>query len=413
MRSRNRGVSLVEALVALAVMAFGILGIVGLQMSLRQNADISKQRAEAVRIAQETVEQRRAFSAMSSASGVTAFADIVSRAAAAVPGVTTNTTFTRTETVVDFANPLRKSLVVDVTWPDRTGTTQSVRLSTLIAGVPPAVGAGLGFPGAADPRHRGRHAAIPPTAVDQGNGTSRFDPPTGGGQPPVRWVFDNITGYITKGCNLPLIPPADCSGAFNARLLAGYVAFATAGIQPSSPEAETPPSAAQAVGVQVLQTAPSAGAVTCYTQQEPLFVAYFCAVPVDAVAGNRWSGRAEVVTTAVLAASAPPASSPLDVAATRQRVCRYTPVRGCHPAVGDTIWGSNGATASCSAASAPSRPMTNVEHPLNYLDLTESLINQNFLVIRAGDDATPFDCPADDAATPLINGNTWHHQPAS
>ncbi|MBK9362618.1 MAG: hypothetical protein IPM99_16590 [Rubrivivax sp.] len=57
--------------------------------------------------------------------------------------------------------------------------------------------------------------------------------------------------------------------------------------------------------------------------------------------------------------------------------------------------------------------MTNVEHPLNYLDLTESLINQNFLVIRAGDGATPFDCPADDAATPLINGNTWHHQPAS
>ena len=57
MRSRSQGVSLFEALVALAVMAFGILGIVGLQMSLRQNADVSKQRAEAVRIALEITDQ--------------------------------------------------------------------------------------------------------------------------------------------------------------------------------------------------------------------------------------------------------------------------------------------------------------------------------------------------------------------
>jgi hypothetical protein len=57
--------------------------------------------------------------------------------------------------------------------------------------------------------------------------------------------------------------------------------------------------------------------------------------------------------------------------------------------------------------------MTNVDHPLDYLNLTESLINQNFLIIRAGDGTTPFDCPADDGGSPLINGNTWHHQPSS
>lgn len=406
MFSRNRGVSLVEALVALAVMAFGILGIVGLQMSLRQNADISKQRAEAVRIAQETVEQRRAFSAMGAASGVL-FADIISRSATAVPGITSNTTFTRTETVVDFANPLRKSLVVDVTWPDRTGTTQSVRLSTLIAGVPPAVSAGVGFPGAADPRHRGRHASIPPSAVDQGTGTSRFDVPGSTPGALVRWIFDNRTGFITRTCTGTTTTPI-CVTA-NARLLAGFVAFASTTVAPAPADAEQPPSASQPVGVQVTQSAPFANnVVTCFTQQEPAHITYYCAMPVDAQAGNSWSGRAEVMVT-------PLASAVSDASATRQRVCRYTPVR-CpgHPVVGDTIWGSPGVTASCSgAAPTPNRPMTNVDHPLDYLNLTESLINQNFLVIRAGDGTTPFDCPADNTTTPLINGNTWHHQPAN
>jgi Tfp pilus assembly protein PilV len=403
MRIRSRGVSLVEALVALAVMAFGILGIVGLQMSLRQNADISKQRAEAVRIAQETIEQRRAFSAMAAASGVTAYADILARAATTVPGITSNATFTRTETVVDFADPLRKSLVVDVAWQDRAGTTQSVRLSTLIAGVPPAVAAGVGFPGAADPRHRGRHAAIPPAAVDQGTGTSSFDLPGSTPGALVRWIFDNQTGFITRTCTGTAAAPI-CVTA-NARLLAGFVAFATTTATPE--DAERPPSPSQPVGVQVTQTAPVSSTVTCFTQQEPTYVAYYCAVPVDLITGNRWSGRAEVLTS-------PLAISVLDASAARLRVCRYTPVRGCHPAVGDAIWGETGATASCSgAAPTPKRKMTNADHPLDYFDLDESLINQNFLVIRAGDGTTPFDCPADDGGTPLINGNTWHHQPAS
>ncbi|MBK7062116.1 MAG: hypothetical protein IPH51_17035 [Rubrivivax sp.] len=57
--------------------------------------------------------------------------------------------------------------------------------------------------------------------------------------------------------------------------------------------------------------------------------------------------------------------------------------------------------------------MSNAEHPLDYLDLTQSLANQNFLVIPAGDGTTAFTCPADDTATPLLQGNTWDHQPSS
>ena len=46
------------------VMAFGTLAVLGVQGSLRMNADIAKQRSEAVRIAQELIEQRRAYDAI-------------------------------------------------------------------------------------------------------------------------------------------------------------------------------------------------------------------------------------------------------------------------------------------------------------------------------------------------------------
>ena len=57
--------------------------------------------------------------------------------------------------------------------------------------------------------------------------------------------------------------------------------------------------------------------------------------------------------------------------------------------------------------------ISNAQHPLNYLDVDSGLLNQNFLIIRAGDGTSAFDCPADDASTPFVNGNTWHHQPSS
>ncbi len=75
----QRGVSLVEALVALAVMAFGMMAIVGVQSTMRQNADIAKQRSEAVRIAQEAIERWRAYSVLDTTAGRTAYADIATQ----------------------------------------------------------------------------------------------------------------------------------------------------------------------------------------------------------------------------------------------------------------------------------------------------------------------------------------------
>jgi Tfp pilus assembly protein PilV len=119
--ARQRGVSLIEAIVAMAVMAFGMIGIVGLQSTLRQNADVAKQRSEAVRIAEEAIEQWRAFSIMGATSGASAgYASIQTLADQVIAADATNkfnTTFTLRRTVGSFA-PGLKSMRAEVSWVD-------------------------------------------------------------------------------------------------------------------------------------------------------------------------------------------------------------------------------------------------------------------------------------------------------
>lgn len=376
----ERGVSLIEALVAMAAMAFGMLGVVGLQSTLRMNADIAKQRSEAVRIAQETVESRRTFSTIATDPlGVrAAFDDIVSDAVGrAVVG--TNATFTVFETVT--AAPVgipSKLLAVRVDWSDRLGQAQSVFLTTNIARVSPELSGALSIWNAGSPMggSAGRNKAIPSSSVDLGNGTSRFDVP--GASPGTSWIFSNSTGYITERCD-PTCSP------FAARLLAGFVRYSTGVTQPTPANAENPTSAAIQLQVYVDATSPTTTRVDCF--QAPVastFMEYFCAVPVGA--GTSWSGRSKLDLAAAGLTEATSIASPT---AGTYRVCRYTPVRA-HSATG----------------------LKNQDHPLDYTSVTTSLVNQNFLVILGGDGALPFDCPADDTATPRIDGNTYHHQPS-
>ncbi len=149
----ERGVSLIEALVAMAAMAFGMLGVVGIQSTMRMNADIAKQRSEAVRIAQETVETRRTFSTIATdpLAVRVAYDDIVSNTVGrVVPG--TNATFTVFETVT--AAPVgvpAKSLAVRVDWTDRLGQPQSVSLTTNIARISPELSGALSIWNAGSP----------------------------------------------------------------------------------------------------------------------------------------------------------------------------------------------------------------------------------------------------------------------
>lgn len=403
--SSQRGVSLIEALVALAVMAFGMLGVVGMQTSLRSNADLSRQRAEAVRIAQEEVERLRTYSVLQASeatSGQLAFESIAAATEPDVAASNANTSFSR-ETLVatpSAGDPRVRHVRVQVAWTDRRAQPQLVELSTLISGFPPEASAlhALRPDQSALRQPYGRNASIPPGALDDAGGaTSRFQPP---GLPSVRWVFNNSSGLITQICSVSL---GTCT-LTNRWLLSGIVAFAT-GTVPTSAEAETPADSAIAgltIRVDRSRTGylpNSATNESCATQiVGAARIAYYCAMPTTLLdpgaPGQRvWSGRVRFGGLALSTTLA-------DATASNYKICRYTPDERQFLEASEVI------------AAGVTFDVYNSRHPYSFLRVNRPQLNKNFLVISAGDGTAAFDCPDEDTST-LIQSNTWAHDPIS
>ena len=402
-RRRAAGVSLIEALVALAVMAFGMLGVVGMQSTMRTGADISRQRSEAVRIAQEELERLRNYSvlrASEAASGQLAFEAIVAVAASSVVASNTNTAFVRETLVPNAAASDPMALVrqvrVTVAWADRAASVpnQSVELTTAIAGLPAELSGLHATRTDRTPLAQpfGRNAAIPRDAVNNGDGTSTFTPP---GLTGVTWRFDNSTGLL-KRC------APTCSSLFDRALLSGYVAFATGGT-PTPGEAEIPTDlVVSGVSMRVVVTLPaSTPDQVCATEQVGSDrLAYYCAIPT-AGTPRRWSGRVQF-------SSLPLAAALADNAAGNYKICRYTPDNVNR----ESPTGSNLGPPSADIPTGQTNSEYNSHHPYAYFQAVGPQVNKNFLVISAGNDTTAYDCPAENTATP-IESNTWRHQPIS
>jgi Tfp pilus assembly protein PilV len=409
---RQRGTSLVEALVAMAVMAIGMLAVVGVQATLRLNADVSKQRSEAVRIAQEAMEAARGFSAIEApAVGQTAYAALGDAAARAVAGYTTNTTFLLTQSVVAHADAPRKDIRIRVDWTDRSGQAQGVELNSVVGANDPRLALLLAARPNGIPVRQplGRHPDIPPGSKAVTPSLSAFKPPAPGGQ--VVWVFDELSGVIVGVCNTVTtgqadLTEADISGCINntsAQLLRGFVRFAGGTAPPTAAEAENPSGTALnlAIGITLTSSGHPTPNHVCYalapTSQEmaasSFEVRYFCAVFSNS--NGLWSGRADLEPLAFAEDPLNPwllADDAADARTDRYRVCRYTP------------------------ANSDTQPVPNRDHPRTYVNVKTPLLNQNFLVIRAGDGTQAFTCPTDGPADPaagdLINSNTLVHQPA-
>jgi Tfp pilus assembly protein PilV len=355
-RIAARGTSLVEAVVALAVMAFGMLAVVAVQSTLRLNADIAKQRSEAVRIAQEAIEEQRRFSVMEGPSAEPrSYDSIVTAAAENV--VSTNTTYTLTRGVVTTDNPPAKAIRVAVAWTDRNGDPQGIELDTVVAGIDPRVSMLLGArPNGIPPLlPNGRSPRVPPAAVDIGGGRSAYRPsPTGA--PLVVWLFDNLSGAITSVCTyagtdvvtqVVLVTACLDEPSF---LVSGHVRYEF-GV---SPDAANPGGTEIPIGMVALATA--AGSVNGECLVAPMqsppatSTAYSCRVRRGT---SGWTGTIELASPL-----------PLD----QFDVCRYV-------------------------SDAPG----NAGHPRIYVNLDRSLGDQNFLVV---DQDVP--CPS----------GTQPHQPA-
>jgi Tfp pilus assembly protein PilV len=414
-RSLVLGVSLIEALVAMAVMAFGMLGVVGMQSTLRFNADVSRQRAEAVRIAQQQMETLRAYDGFAAVSGdgILQFEEIVSEGPTTLDDLAdedgVNTTFSLlTEVAASPAGSApRQDVIVTVSWEDRRGVNQAVRLSSQISYYPPELTAMPVKRGDRGPLAQpgGRNPAIPREAVAHEAGTSAFAPPSA--PTGTLWIFSNTTGLIVQTC----VPLGTCTDV-DSILLSGNVAFALPA-ERSPPEIRFPlpedaaepidpiPAAFAGVGIEArrfLTATTSASVGTCFIAPSLTLptsrLAYYCAVP-------RASGlfRGYLAFTGVTQLTndpRPTIATPdpvlTDATSTKYRMCRYTAIQRNARVI----------------PTGEDAQVFNAQHPWQYINATRSYTDRNFLVIQAGNDTTPYPCPDDDVLTP-IQSRTYHH----
>lgn len=437
----GRGVSLVEALVALAVMSFGMLALIGVQSTMRINTDLSRQTTEATRIAAEDLESLRLFNDVRQVvNQVTPSWDELAGRTATVelPGNTGNVTFTLTRQITTFpALPdemtqrgilasQAKIAQTTVTWTDRTDGARTVRLQGVVAAAAPVLSGLVALPPYSDAtaRRQNRHVSIPVNARDLGNGKSAYKPP---GSSTVVWVFNNVTGQISQRCPSVTAAQADitaelvaeCPAIGNGSLVAGYVGFHLAAPPTggyTAAQAEDPLGSAAGETL-ALTTTPLAitsdsrvGLVSPYTEcfagaaylaagsrsTSPNTIDYACLVYAADSLG--WGGKLDLAVSIVNWQLTTNTSADSD--ARRYRICRYTRASTDYTA--------------------------NRDHPKTYCKIdgdvcttatrvTRNLPNQNFLVLAASGV-----CPADsdnnnDTASgqdPLINANTLAHQPS-
>jgi type IV pilus modification protein PilV len=251
-RRAQAGMSLLEALVALVVMAFGMLALAGMQLNLSRSADVAKQRTEAMRLAQERVEGMRSFTGISAGTINWNGLDGLTRT---FNSTNTNATYAIDSSMSGADTDAMRVASVTVRWLDRAGdnaqvsgvaadgTTpfsfnQQVSLSTVISQTDPSDSGIVGNPLPLNrplKRPKNRNINIPIPAVYLGAGTSatQFD---------ANYVaiFSNLTANVVQICNpsqanatAAQINSAIAGGTacqtFNGYIIAGYIGRACSG----------------------------------------------------------------------------------------------------------------------------------------------------------------------------------------
>lgn len=218
-RRRAAGFTLIESMVALLIVTGGLFGLLKTQTMLARNADLARQRTEAVRLAQERIEALRSYTAIEAVAGQLAWEDLADDA----DEVQTNAVYTRTWEVLGAVDDPMRQVRVTLAWQDRAGVAQSITLESVIAQVDPADVGALGFPLPANTtlkRPKNRDLNIPVPAKELGDGRSVYQ------LADFAVIFSNDTGYVVQRCDHVVETAEDVDETcedYAALILAGYV----------------------------------------------------------------------------------------------------------------------------------------------------------------------------------------------
>lgn len=464
---RRAGIALVEALVAMAVMAFGMLAVLGVQTTLRVNSDIAKQRSEATRIAEQEIERLRAFKGKAAVAaaidgGKLDWDEVVQSLGLVLTPANRNVDhYVVDRTVVESPTSAQKTIVVTVRWKDRIGIDQSVSLSDSLAGASPVLSAIAAMPAVrtAATQRSGRHPTIPIRAHDLGDGTSVFKPVESGS---VAWTFNNTTGVILSVCTVSVIQTSDsltavdlinCTPVNKGQLLSGYIRFNLRGTEVNGGAKSTltpvagglvtwridntsrriDQSCVNAVCTPVVALNPVISPVDpandptysllAIDSENPQWPSLPLSMSVGVTSGDRPSPSDECFTSAPMTSLTAVSQTSVeyfciiypDTATPSRHTWNGRPVivPGSFILHGDattwTIGSGAGQYRVCRYTRAASDITANIDHPLDYYNVTGNLINQNFLVID-GRKTCPTDVAPNPAAGDYVNSNTRPHQ---
>jgi type IV pilus modification protein PilV len=444
---RQSGFALIEAMVALLVVSFGLLSIASFQYTLSRSSDTAKQRTEATRLAQKELDRLRSFSQRQSDFNLTDgrytyVDDVVSTTSTqTITGLTTNATYNLERAVVTPTVDRFRWVNVVVWWNDRTGDRQEVRLASAISD---GDASNLGVLGvqrrvSSTLLPRGGNSKIPFPTVNLAGGTSgAFMPPASGN---VVFTFDLVTGRVLQRCtgvttlsngiNLATTAGVSCTDfSIPGYLLSGYVRFKTSTAATAAnidnadtltdntlPLLATVLPAQQPLSISGSATGNEPSDRECYSQRQVVARDSNGLLP-NLTIEDSTSAIALLTSGYVVDANSPRFIS---------YVCVVTPINSVNTLPlwsgevtlnPDSSW-TLGALATnyrvCRLTSDYNRngALANGEHPRFYRGVTRALENQNFLVVR-GNSSCPTDVASDLSATPpnFIDTNTAPHQPS-
>jgi Tfp pilus assembly protein PilV len=127
---KQQGFTLLEALIAFVILAGGLLALFRYHNTTMETTGEAKVRAEAMALGDQKLEELRSYLSQDNFQDDT----VTGAGLGEYNGVDYAADFTRSWTVAG-TNP--REIAVAVSWDDRTGTTQSVQLSSLVWGVSP------------------------------------------------------------------------------------------------------------------------------------------------------------------------------------------------------------------------------------------------------------------------------------
>lgn len=129
------GQGLIEIMMTLLIIAGCVIALLRFQNYLAYSNGFANQQATATQLAISEIETLRDYSALT---GTGSYANIASGSSSYTGP---SATYTITWTVTSFNNPTYKTIDVTVTWNDRYGASQSIRLTTNVAQLDPSYSA--------------------------------------------------------------------------------------------------------------------------------------------------------------------------------------------------------------------------------------------------------------------------------